>query len=732
MKKKSNKMKKQKTGTISTAIFERMLLLLLLLSWLGPSSPFVFYHNNDRPVGCSSRSVFVPCSGSANARRTALTSTLTTKTPSKGNLLVLLQASNNNNNGNGGGDGNELGKFIDLLVSGVGGENGDGGGAFEVNGVPFLGGMLEDDDVNNNNGAAESGSDINGAAAAATGGGRGGSEKKSLEDLLSFDLKPREVVEFLDRFVISQADAKKVLAVAICDHYNHCRRCLQRNNAEYQPNNDNSNKTKKKKKKRSSNGGSSSNKDDNDILQLLEPLSSSSSSSSSSSANWEYAKPNVLLAGPTGVGKTYLLKCLAQLVGVPFVKADATKFSETGIVGRDAEDLVRDLVDKANGNVELASVGIIYLDEVDKIAGGGGDGKGSDHSRGSFNTRGVQNNFLKLLEDTEVSLERPTDMVIMNLPFLNNGNDNKPKSISTKNILFIFSGAFTNLDKDIRRKMEKKPFGLDITQNAAAKRPAVAGATAVPSMKDGGGGSAACTDEKSPRSYLRFAETADFIKAGLEPEFVGRVPVRVALDALDANDLKQILVGSEGSVLKQFVRDMEGYSINMTATDDALNEVAKLAEKEETGARGLVTILERTLRQHKYELPSTSITEFLLDKETVANPELGLHKLLATTTPDDGFGVLLRDLKRWEAKLNRQLPLKADAYLTDEAINYLILKALERNESAYSFATRHFGDDTLAAVVRRVHEATSQHLFPITLDLAKNPKAELQKWLELL
>ena len=114
----------------------------------------------------------------------------------------------------------------------------------------------------------------------------------------------------------------------------------------------------------------------------------------------EYAKPNILLAGPTGVGKTYLLRCLARLVGVPFVKADATKFSETGIVGRDAEDLVRDLVDKANGNTTLAGVGIIYLDEVDKIAGGGENNQ--NMRTGSFNTRGVQNNFLKLLEDTEV------------------------------------------------------------------------------------------------------------------------------------------------------------------------------------------------------------------------------------------------------------------------------------------------------------------------------------------
>ena len=528
----------------------------------------------------------------------------------------------------------------------------------------------------------------------------------SLEALLSFDLKPKEVVEYLDRFVIQQDEAKKVLAVAICDHYNHCRRCLQQETSQRQAkqnNNDNDD-------------------DDTDIWALLEEESSSSSASS-----WEYAKPNVLLAGPTGVGKTYLLKCLARLVGVPFVKADATKFSETGIVGRDAEDLVRDLVDKANGNTTLASVGIIYLDEVDKIAAGS---SGDTERKGSFNTRGVQNNFLKLLEDTEVNLERQTDMVITNLPGLIGGGSKQPKTISTKNILFIFSGAFTNLDRDIRRKKEQKPFGLDTGRTRAS---AAAQSSSSSSTKTAGGPKD--DDNTKPRSYLRFAETSDFVRAGLEPEFVGRVPVRVALDALDADDLKQILVGAEGSVLKQFVRDMEGYDIRMTASDQALDEIAKRAEKEATGARGLVTILEQTLRQHKYELPSTSITEFVLDRETVMNPELALHRLLAQTTPDDDTAVLLRDLKRWEAKLNRQLPKSAKAWLTDDAINYMVLKSLEEQDgvmSAYSFATRHFGEKMLPAVIRRIHDATSQRLFPITIEVAKNPRAELKKWLDLV
>jgi len=571
--------------------------------------------------------------------------------------------------------------------------------------------------------------------------------ERSLESLLSFDLKPKEVVDYLDRFVISQEDAKRVLAVAICDHYNHCRRTLlQEQEEQYKM------MTRKQQNTNTTTTTTTYNKED--IADLLEALDDSSSSSSSYS--FDYAKPNVLLAGPTGVGKTYLLKTLARLVGVPFVKADATKFSETGIVGRDAEDLVRDLVDKANGNTTLASVGIIYLDEVDKIAGGGGgDGEGSS-TRGGFNTKGVQNNFLKLLEETDVSLDKGGGMqIISNLPdFLGGGQqeDNKPKSISTKNILFIFSGAFTQLDKELRNKKEKKPFGLDLTQTSSKSGPAVAAASAAstsPAAATLGMDTHKSAKEKPGKSYLRYAETSDFIRTGLEPEFVGRVPVRVGLDGLDAQDLKQILKGAEGSVLKQFVRDMEGYGINMTVTDTALTEIAVRAEKEETGARGLVTILERTLRQHKYELPSTSITDFVLDQGTVIDPERNLQHLISRTTMDDDMGVLLRDLKRWEKKLNSQLPPLVDAYLTDDAINYLVVQALEQQISAYSYTTRHFGSMTsarsssdggeadanksvLAVVIQRVYEATSQKLFPITLELVQNPKKELQKWMELL
>jgi len=540
-----------------------------------------------------------------------------------------------------------------------------------------------------------------------------------LEALRTFDLKPKEVVEYLDRFVIQQYDAKKVLAVAICDHYNHCRRCLQEDEEEQQ-----------RQQQREENDGTS-----------MEELFAASDTQSATRT--EYAKPNVLLTGPTGVGKTYLLKCLARLVGVPFVKADATKFSETGIVGRDAEDLVRDLVDAAGGNTTLASMGIVYVDEVDKICGGGGEG--TTTRGGSFNKQGVQNNLLKLLEETDVNLERQGEMTFK-LPAALGGSDDagKEKTINTKNILFIFSGAFTSLDKDMRQKREKKPFGIEIdSKPSSSSSQSINSNTSLNPMTIDN--NEEDDDINRPagkgQSYLRYAQTSDFIRAGLEPEFIGRIPVRVALNSLTPSDLRQILTSAEGSVLHQFTRDFEGYGIQMDTTgdgsdgngDDALEEIAIMAAEEGTGARGLVTILERTLREHKFELPSSSLKRFVLDVETVRRPKSALYRLLSEETPGDGAGVALEDLKRWENKMHRasKLPDKVRVWLTEEAQNTLIIESIEADVSAYSLAGRRFGD-SLGKVIMRVHELTGQTAFPISMAMAKDPEVELRKWLGLL
>ena len=229
-------------------------------------------------------------------------------------------------------------------------------------------------------------------------------KNEALEKIRNFRLKPREIRDYLNRFVIHQDEAKKVLSVAICDHYNHVRQML-----------------------------------------LGEPGSAT-----------EYSKQNILLLGPTGVGKTYLMKNIARLIGVPFVKADATKFSETGYVGSDVEDLVRDLVKAADGDTELAENGIIFVDEIDKIASEPGVG-GRDVSG-----RGVQINLLKLMEETEVNLFSPSDMMSQMQAVMEMQRGGKPRkrSINTRNILFIVSGAFDKLAGYIKKRISASELGF--------------------------------------------------------------------------------------------------------------------------------------------------------------------------------------------------------------------------------------------------------------------------------
>jgi ATP-dependent Clp protease ATP-binding subunit ClpX len=376
--------------------------------------------------------------------------------------------------------------------------------------------------------------------------------EETLRRIRTFNLKPREIRDHLDRFVIQQAEAKKVLSVAICDHYNHVRRCLE------------------------------------------DPTL----------GERDYAKQNILLLGPTGVGKTYLMRCIARLIGVPFVKADATKFSETGYVGGDVEDLVRDLVKGAGGDVELAQYGIIYIDEIDKIAtstsGGGRDVSG----------RGVQINLLKLMEETEVPVTSQSDIASQMQAMMELQRTGKPRkrTINTRHILFIVSGAFDKLALNIKRRVQSSQIGF--SASGAERTPA--------------------TDSE----YLRQAQSRDIIDYGMEPEFVGRLPVRVACQTLTADDLQEILLTSEGSILQQYRADFAGYGIDFDIKPAAVKEVATRAHAENTGARGLMTVLEQVFRGFKFELPSTGIKSFVIDADTVARPHQTLEGLLKANAED--------------------------------------------------------------------------------------------------
>lgn len=371
--------------------------------------------------------------------------------------------------------------------------------------------------------------------------------KEILEVIKNFKFKPKEIKEYLDRYVIKQDEAKRVLSVAVCDHYNNIRRCLAGNEK--------------------------------------------------SSSPLEYVKQNILLLGPTGVGKTYLIKCLANLIGVPFVKADATKYSATGYVGSNVEDLVRDLVKIADGNAELAQYGIIYIDEIDKIASHTVD-DGRDVSG-----KGVQINLLKLMEDSEVNMLSQTDMFSQfesMMDTMHGKGKNKKRTINTKNILFIVSGAFENLSEIIKKRMHGAKIGFD---------------------KEGNG-------DKARSVYLKQANTADFIKYGFEPEFIGRLPVRVSCDELTPEDLELIMTSSEGSILRQYIVDFEGYGIMFGLDKDAISFIAKEAYKQQTGARGIMTVMEKIFRNFKYELPSTKINKLYATLDTVSEPEKEIQKML--------------------------------------------------------------------------------------------------------
>ena len=385
----------------------------------------------------------------------------------------------------------------------------------------------------------------------------------------SFNLKPADIARYLNRFVIGQTEAKKVLSVALCDHFQHVRLTLEGHAAPF------------------------------------------------------YQKQNVLLLGPTGVGKTHLIRSAAELIGVPFVKADATKFSETGYVGGDVDDLVRDLVRRAGGDVKKAEHGIIYLDEVDKLATRGESG-GRDVSG-----RGVQTNLLKLMEDGDVPLVSPNDVnaqLQSAMSAMRGGGAGQPETINTRHILFIVSGAFSGIDHLIRRR-------LDIAErsrtDAAPTAAAAARAALTKSSRSGEVPRRPAKKAATVDELFQHVATADLIAYGLEPEFIGRLPVRVACHGLDTDDLFNVLRKSESSLLHQYERAFAAYSITCEFTDPGLRRLAELAASENTGARGLMTICERVFRDFKFKLPSTRVRRLVVTDALVADPRRALQQLLA-------------------------------------------------------------------------------------------------------
>lgn len=465
-------------------------------------------------------------------------------------------------------------------------------------------------------------------------------EQDALNKITAFNLKPKEIRDYLNRFVVKQDEAKKVLSVAICDHYNHVRACIEH-------------------------------------PEKLEK---------------EYSKQNVLILGSTGVGKTYLMRTIAKLIGVPFVKADATKFSETGYMGNDVEDLVRDLVKAANGNTELAQYGIVYIDEIDKIASSTSDTNARDVSG-----RGVQINLLKLMEDTEVSLFSPSDIMsqMRSLMDFSGRKSKKAETINTRHILFIVSGAFDKLAEIVKKRINEAQVGF----RAKPK------------------------DKGDTHKFLSKVATTDLIEYGFEPEFIGRLPVRVACESLQKDDLARILTTSEGSILNQYRDDFKGYDINFEITKEAIDKVAEQAAQEKTGARGLLTVLEDIFRPYKFELPSTAIKAFKVTADTLANPRDYLESLIQESKPLQD-PILRDDIKRFVKTFNDNHGFVL--VLDDEAQDYLIEQSKTVDRTIRAICEELFKDfeHGLQIISRNTHNTT----FAIDKKTVMNPEQELSQW----